>query len=549
MYARSSHPARHRGFTLIEVVMALVIAGILVTAMMSFLFIGLKAVPSASDGATNTILAGRVLDQIAGELETALLLVAQTPTSIAFTVPPRGTDTTPERISYSWSGNPGDPLTRQYNQGPVVAVVDAVSQFSLTPTIATFTESYPGMGVEDASQSLLLDYSSTSNVGNQSVNASNSVGQLFTPGSWPAGVVGWRPTCVAFEAMQHSLPAGSASVQLWLPNSTQLPTYPFAEQYTLTGSTLPLTYTWQSFNFSTIPRLAPSAGICLVLQGISGNYSLNIASDNANPGLLQGNVQNGQTTWQYQSNNALQARLYGTLTRSNTTQYATSKYLSALTLSLRAGSSQNLAVQTTAQCLNHPELLSLFFELKFNSDPTKLDSNGDGISDWVQQGGGTFTAASLGNGTWQAAGGVGLNSQPGDNYSSVTMIDVRFNAVTTGSWAGFSMNAARSGSVCAPVIAQIALMADGTQTLTVWRKLTDSTTDTLLSVPQLPASPTDLHMVIDPSFGSVGITINGTQYGSFAYNRYASSDPGTSASLSSSGSAQFSYFRLREVQP
>jgi hypothetical protein len=219
-----------------------------------------------------------------------------------------------------------------------------------------------------------------------------------------------------------------------------------------------------------------------------------------------------------------------------------------MTVALRAGSSTNLAVQTTAQCLNHPELLSVFSELKFTSDPTKLDTNGDGMADWVQQGGGTFNTATLINGTWQPASGTTLLSQPGDNYTRITMVDVRFAALTTSSYAQFSLNAARTGSQCAPVIAQITLMADGTQTLTVWRKLSDSTTDTLLSVPQLAAGPTDLHMVIDPSFGTVSIQVNGTQYGSFAYNLYASSNTSTAASLSTSGTAEFSYFRLREVQ-
>ena len=540
------HRRERHGFTLVELTVASAITAILLLATMSSLFMGLKAIPTSGDNPTNTILAGRIIDQVAGELETALLVVAQTPTSITFTVPPRGTDTAPERISYSWSGTPGAPLLRRYNNGTTVSVIDAVYQFSLTPSVATSTESYPGISVEDTAESLLIDYSGTSGPGNQNVNSGNWFGQYYTSSSWPTGVVGWRPTRILFQAKQ-SATTGTAYVQFQLPNVSMVPTSAALEQYTLLGSSLTTTYTWQSFSFSQLPRLAPSAGICLVLQGVSGSPHSAVVQDTLGAGVL--NTSNGGTSWSYQSNRSLQSILYGKLTRSSTTQYATSNYLSAITISLRAGSNTNLAVQTTAQTLNHPELLSVYSELKFMSDPTRVDVNGDGVTDWVQHGGGTFNTASLANGTWQATGGVGLDSQPGDNFTRITMIDLRFRALTTGSYAGFAINANRSGSTCAPVLARITLMADGTQTLTVWRKLTDSITDVLLSVPALTTAATDLHLVIDPSVGSVAITINGTQYGSFAYNRYASADPSTSASLTSSGSAEFSYVRCREVQP
>ncbi len=174
--------------------------------------------------------------------------------------------------------------------------------------------------------------------------------------------------------------------------------------------------------------------------------------------------------------------------------------------------------------MNHPEELTGYWELKFNSDPTALDVNGDRQPDWVVAGGGTFNTATLSNGVW-LANGAGLNSNPGDNFAKLTFIDLRFNATTSGSWAGFSINAARSGTTCAPILAHITMQSDGTQTISVWRKLNDSTTDTLLTVPGLAAQPTDLHLVIDPAYASVAISINGVEYGSFTFNAYTSSDP------------------------
>jgi len=204
-------------------------------------------------------------------------------------------------------------------------------------------------------------------------------------------------------------------------------------------------------------------------------------------------------------------------------------------------------VTTTAQSLNHPPMASAYWELKFNKDPTTVDVNADQQADWTVAGGGTFNASSLSGGAWQA-NGAGLNSNPGDNFAKLTIVDLRFSATTTGSWAGFSINAVRNGASCAPILTQITMQSDGTQTLSVRRKLSDSTTDSLLTVPWLAARPTDLHLVIDPAYGSVGIAVNGSEYGSFAYNAYNSSDPSTSVSLTSSGAAEFSYLRICEMQ-
>ena len=63
------------------------------------------------------------------------------------------------------------------------------------------------------------------------------------------------------------------------------------------------------------------------------------------------------------------------------------------------------------------------------------------------------------------------------------------------------------------------------------------------------ATAVDLHLIVDPSVGSVGIRLNNVEYGSFAYQLFQSSDPSQSVSLNSSGSAEFDYVRVREAQP
>lgn len=534
-----------RGFSLIELVAAMAITTILLGAIASTVAIATKAIPQASDAFSAPMNAGRVVDQMAGELESALLVLQQTPTSITFSVPPRNGDATPEKISYSWAGPSGAPLLRRYNSGQAIAILDSVDQFSLTPVIVTSTESYPGVATEDATDSLLIDNSATSGTGNSNVNANNCIGQLFSSSSWPTGVVGWRPTRVQFMAETSGLIA-TTNILMGLPQGNSTSVVPYPQQYSITAITLLSSFGWQQFSFSGIDRLAPAAGVCLLVEGASGGTNSMVVENNNLPGLLQ--TANGGSNWNYISNKAMVSQLFGKLTRSTTTQYATSKYLSALAITLRPGKSTNPSVTTTAQLLNRPAMLSAFWESNFTSNPTTLDSNGDGLPDWVSPAAGTFNAASVSGGTWQA-NGASLNSNPGDNFSRLTVVDVRFCANSSGSWAGFSMNAARNGSTCAPVLARITQQPDGCQALQVWRKLNDSATDSLLLIPNLPAGAIDLRLIVDPAYGSVGIRVNGLEYGSFAYNAYVSSDTSTYVQLTSSGSAQFNYVRIREAQP
>lgn len=542
---RERRQCRIRGFTLIELVAALGITAILLGAMTSMVMLAGKAVPAPNDVPSSAITAGGAVDQLAGELETALLVLEQTPTSITFTIPPRNQDKYPEKIHYSWAGTSGAPLLRQYNSGSPAIVIPQADQFSLTPVVATSTESYSGAATEDATDSLLIDYSGSNGLIDLNVSPSLWQGQYFASNSWPAGVVGWRPTRVMFQGKQSGL-LGSTNIQIRPALAGLIPSNTVTGQYSILGTGLLSSYSWQQFTFSGLDRLAPSAGICLVLQGTLGLPNSMTVEGNSGAGLVQ--TADGGSTWTYASNRSMQSRLYGTLTHAGPTQYAVSKYLGALGIGLRAGPSGNPMVTTTVQTLNHPELLSAYWELKFDKDPTTVDVNGDGKPDWAVRGGGSSGLLSLLNGLLQTNGAT-LDSQPGDNFAQLTVVDLRFGATTSGSWAEFSVNAARSGATCAPVLARITLQSDGTQTLNVWRKLNDQTTDALLTIPGLPNQPTDLHLVIDPSYGTVGIRVNSVQYGAFPYHRYASSDQSTSASILTNGNAAFSYLRIREMQP
>ena len=123
--------AKHRGFTLVEMVLSMAVMTVLLGGIASALLIAGRAVPSSATPASLTVDAYYAADRLASELYAAQTITARSATSITFTVADRNADANPETIQYSWSGVVGQPLNRQYNGGTAGAALDNVYQFNL----------------------------------------------------------------------------------------------------------------------------------------------------------------------------------------------------------------------------------------------------------------------------------------------------------------------------------------------------------------------------------------------------------------------------------
>lgn len=71
------------------------------------------------------------MTDLLADIQLAQSFSENTTTAVTFTVPDRNGDNNPETIRYAWSGNAGDPLTRQYNSGAVVTVAENVHTFHI----------------------------------------------------------------------------------------------------------------------------------------------------------------------------------------------------------------------------------------------------------------------------------------------------------------------------------------------------------------------------------------------------------------------------------
>jgi len=123
---------RHRGFTVVEMVLSMAVMTVLLGGIASALVIAGRAVPGTATPVSLTVAGYYAAERLARELYAAQTITARSATSITFTVADRNADSNPETIQYSWSGVAGDPLTRKYNNGTAGAVLDNVQQLNLT---------------------------------------------------------------------------------------------------------------------------------------------------------------------------------------------------------------------------------------------------------------------------------------------------------------------------------------------------------------------------------------------------------------------------------
>jgi prepilin-type N-terminal cleavage/methylation domain-containing protein len=134
------------GYTLIELVLAMAIAGILLTGMSASIVIASRTVSEGHDVVGLALRTSDSLGEVNSDLSTAQDFLDRTSSSVTFTVPDRNGDGASETMKYWWTGESDGRLMRQVNGGPEVTLAENVRQFALTYGLTT-------MAAEEASDS------------------------------------------------------------------------------------------------------------------------------------------------------------------------------------------------------------------------------------------------------------------------------------------------------------------------------------------------------------------------------------------------------------
>ncbi len=533
---RSSHHARlepeagatqcPHGFSLIELVVSLAIMSILVVAMGSAMIFAGQAMPDRDVVHEARLRADDALAQILEELSFALHFTERTATSVAFTVPDRDGDGSPEHIRYSWSGTPGDSLMRAYNHAADSPILAAVTDLDFAYDTTSHTHTYPGPLIEQP-ESLLASHTASNDLRSWKVTTSDWIGQYLPPASLALGpdAVAWRLSRAEIRVRSVSVLGLLATIDLQvqlrdadpvnrIPTTNVLADRPFAD-----GALLDLGgYQWVETTFPNAPAVPASRSVALtVISDDSDGGYVRYDDDTGSTDMVETN--NGDSNWQDRNSEAMHHYVYGHVLTPGPDKTLTRDHVTAVRVNLLASDDPAARIGGAARCLNAPAVLDQVWELDFNHDPTVIDHNGDTFGDWVLDGGSsTFnTGTSLSDGKW--IGNGSLDTRPLSDFDQPLTVYARFQCTGNGSEkAQIVLNTDFAGGKQARLTVELWTPSSNVQTLELRMvDVSGSSSVSLVQVPNLPDELLDVRLIVDPDDNTVHLSINGRDHGTFVY--------------------------------
>lgn len=503
-------------FTLIELTVSLVAGAALLGGLSAALYVAVQATkPRGSD---ETLDAVRSLRTFADELEFAIRIIDRSKTSIEFVVADRTGDGVEDSIRYQWNGVAGSALTRSLNGGSDLTVAEDVQDFSIDYRIKVSSEAWQVQNAGEQ-QSLALNISANSPIG-ALIDSNVSIGQFIHPRQFavsvPNGTQTWSINKVRFMAKASGSRDGALWVQIRETDAHHQPTSTVLSQIKVAESELNAdSYGLKEVTFDPpIRNISIFDGVCLVFSEAEGDAVARIIFELNGNGNRVYSTDNEQT-WSVSDRSELIYRLTGSLSQLDSRAIGR-KYAVGAAAELRIGTIGQKFRQSF-QIPNCPELLEDSWRADFESDPTSLDGDFNGTHDWTYGLGGAFDANELWHGTWKTTGAAALTTADDSDFATLTTVETSFRDLDTNNggvvvW----INADWEGSTYAPVIAELSLLDDGTQTLTV--KTTEDGSDRILTrLGDLPPSLTHVRMTIEPTLNVINLVVNHVEVATFDY--------------------------------
>jgi hypothetical protein len=538
---------RRRGHTLIEMVVAMAASVVLLAGLGSVMMIA-RQVAYTPSAATSRMLAADVINQVAEELRYATLVIQQTPQILEFVVDDRDADGTAEKIRYEWSGTAGDPLQKSINGGTPAVVLGSIHNFqatlqlvSTTRSITTTAETAPAILASDTNvvDDVDVDVTTTYYCA-QVINPT-----LFSP--VPTNALSWNATSIEFYGDDDDDPGETLLVQLRAagdPNGS--PTSSVLGQVSIASTAIDDGWTSAVFA-SPIRGLALHRLYAVVWASVGGDALRMPFSNSAGPVFES---TNSGASWNQATNRRLFYRVYGTYTVPGSTYTVTRQQVRQIDVTLQASAQSHARVDGSIPLANLPELLTSYWRTDFSSDPTTINANGDAVADWAVAGGGTFDTTKLINGIWFATGA--LETRPLNDFTTTTTIEARCrNTTVGGNGAVIHINADRQAGLYAPLLVYVQRQADGTQSLSLHGKTSDSTTKQLFARQKLSSDFVRFRITVLPQYDVVNLAINDEDQGTFTYPIYtaASTTDRYLTMYADTSLAEFDYVEVRGAAP
>jgi prepilin-type N-terminal cleavage/methylation domain-containing protein len=512
---------QRRGFTMLEMIVAMVASAVLLAGLGSVMFIA-RQVAYAPTAANRRSKTADIVNQISDELRYATVILQQTPQILEFVVADRNSDGTSEKIRYEWSGAAGDPLRKTINGGTVVDVLPSVNSFVVTLQQKSKTTTFTT--TTDSAETILQSNTAVGSLKDRDISNLSYESQIIAPAyfpSVPSTAICWNATKIDFYGKQEGTVSGQVLTVQIKPTGDPLdtPTSNALGQVAISKTSLTTNDSWNTATFSS-----PVSGLSFYRDYAIGWIGSAVKSarlrlnDNAMGGVYES--EDSGASWQFMSSRQMFYTLYGTYTTPGPSYNLTRNYVSYVRLALQSGNQSHSRVDASIPLRNSPELLATYWRTDFDRSPASSDANGDATTDWAVTGGGTFDTTKLSSGIWTATGAI--ETRPLSDFTTTTTVEVCCrNTSVGGNGAVTAIYLDRQSGVYAPLLVYVQKQSDGSQTLTLYGKTNDTTVKQLCKRSKLSSGLIRFRLTVLPANDVVNLQINDEDQGTFAYPRYA----------------------------
>jgi len=275
----------------VELVLACAVLAILLAAGRGAIGLAHRAARSSSIDQSVSLCGS--LNDLTNDIECAIQVFDVTSTSVGVVVPDRNGDGEDDSIKYSWSGNAGDPLLREFNSGTPEAVVESLQSFSIVSSQRTIT--VPDVAAKNTER-LVGGNSTSSGLKTNTITASSFRAGSFVPANLPATATSWNLTRVRIMVRQCSTVLGSFAVQVQSTNA-QAPSGTLLGEVSVAESDISASYAWKDIVFSNITNLSKTSPIAIVVKRLSPAIEpCELQGTNSGGAIVAGNAFFGSST-------------------------------------------------------------------------------------------------------------------------------------------------------------------------------------------------------------------------------------------------------------
>lgn len=528
-------------YTLFEVLASLGITGLLIAGIASTLLITSKAADNTAPTG-RAIESARVIHQIASELTDAKLLLGYSNSEIAFIIDDIDDDGKDDYIRYTRTGSNGEALTRQLNNQPAVSISNHVAHFHLDVVTATRdrdtsmrtrTTHSPSISLASVPTTFTID--STHFIA-QALSADDLTTSLDAADSW--AIHG-----VSIRAAQSGVADGNFDVEIRAADVRGTPTDLVLATQNVSEADLPVALDWVNITFDQPAYgLNPATSVCVVCKHASGTASAAIEFDDSGSGGVS-TTNSAGATWTSDGLDRLTFQI-STSDEQNSSLTINQRFATHFLISLAQQGSARITREGSFQ--NQPDLVTHFYEAQFNDDPSTLDLDHDGSTDWELDSG---SIAGLADGVWIASASKKLQLTTPQNFATRTKIDLSCRSTqSVGDGAVLHVDSDWQTGTYGPLTLKVCLQQDNTQRLELATE-ESGTAKRLFLLNDLPNTMLAISLQIAPEQNHVHLEVNGADCGVFAYQPQPQPSGNPQFYLTNDvGSAEFDHISIRVME-